>query len=154
MSILKKLYDLGADITDLPEPGGSYIPVNIRGSIATVAIQFPIEKKQYKYTGSLGGNLNTTDGYKAARLCAVNILKQVTHHVKEENLVGLNHLEILYQCTKDWDEGPKIADGASELFLQLMGKKGRHTRSIWAVNKLPGNFVTGVVASFTLKNKN
>lgn len=151
MSLLNNLLQTGTDVDDVPQPGGAYIALNVRGSTATVAIQFPIVKKQLLYTGKLGSQLNSEDGYKAARICAINVLKQVNRYLREEDIVGLNHIDIMYQCTEDWDEGPTVANGASDLFLEVLGDKGKHTRSIAGVFRLPKQLCVAVVASFTVK---
>ncbi|MEO8582491.1 MAG: RidA family protein [Flavitalea sp.] len=151
MSLLQKLLDAGTDVNDVPAPGGSYVALNIRDNIATVAIQSPIDQQQFLYRGTLGKDITTEDGIKAARLCALNVLKQVNRYVKEEDLIGLNHVDIMYQCTEDWDDGPTVANGASDLFLQVLGDKGIHTRSISGVFRLPRKFSVMIVASFTVK---
>lgn len=151
MSLLQKLIDAGTDVNDVPTPGGSYIALNIRDTIATVAIQSPIDRKKFLYTGILGRDITTEEGYQAARICAINVLKQVHRYVKETDLVGLNHVDIMYQCTQEWDDGPEIANGASDLFLLVLGEKGKHTRSISGVFRLPRHFCVAIVASFTVR---
>jgi enamine deaminase RidA (YjgF/YER057c/UK114 family) len=152
MSLLQKLLDTGTDMNDIPDPGGSYIALNIRGTTATVAIQSPIDQKKFLYRGVLGKDLTTEEGNRAARLCAINVLKQVCRYVEEADLVGLNHADIMYQCTDSWDEGPVVANGASDLFLEVLGEKGKHTRSIAGVHRLPRGFSVAVVASFTVRD--
>jgi enamine deaminase RidA (YjgF/YER057c/UK114 family) len=144
-----KLKGLGFGFNGLPKPGGSYVSVNIRANIAYVAIQFPIKNETFLYQGRLGGAVTTEDGYKAAELCAMNIVAQMATYVGLEKIKGLNHLDIYYQQTEDWDEGPLVADGASNLFLE-MGNEGRHTRAIFGVAHLPRNFSVGITSSFTI----
>ena len=145
-----KLKGLGFGFNGLPKPGGSYVSVNIRANIAYVAIQFPIKNETFLYQGRLGGAVTTEDGYKAAELCAMNIMAQMATYVGLEKIKGLNHLDIYYQQTEDWDEGPLVADGASNLFLKMGNDKGRHTRAIFGVAHLPRNFSVGITSSFTI----
>ncbi|HMF72055.1 MAG TPA: RidA family protein [Flavitalea sp.] len=152
MPLLQNLLATGTDVNDIPSPGGSYVALNIRGTTATVAIQSPIDQKKFLYTGILGKDLTTEDGYQAAKICALNVLKQVNRYVNEDDLVGLNHVDIMYQCTQEWDEGPLVANGASDIFLQVLGEKGVHTRSIAGVFRLPRQFCVAIVASFTVKD--
>ena len=67
-----------------------------------------------------------------------------------ENIEGLNHIDIYYRCVHDWDEGPLLADGASDLFVKVLGPKGIHTRSLLGVEALPRGFSVGITASFTI----
>ncbi|MDO1450936.1 RidA family protein [Rhodocytophaga aerolata] len=148
--ILQALADLGISLPSAPKPGGSYVSVNLRGNVAYVAIQFPIDGDHYLYTGKLGKDLSIQEGYDAARLCAINTLAQIDKYIGFEKLSGLNHLDIYYQAAEGWDEGPLVANGASELFLHALGSLGIHTRSILGVYSLPRNFSVGITASFTL----
>jgi enamine deaminase RidA (YjgF/YER057c/UK114 family) len=151
--ILDVIADLGLPVDSTPKPGGSYVSVNVRGSIAYVAIQFPIVGEEYKYLGRFGDTLATQQGYEAAKLTAGNIILQIEKYVGLEDIEGLNHLDIYYQAANGWDEGPKVANGASDLFVELLREKGRHTRAIFGVDALPRNFSVGITASFTLANQ-
>ena len=139
---------------ELPEPttpGGSYKSVNIRGKIAYVAVQFPIRNGEYQFLGTLGITLSQEHGYEAMKLCALNVISQIEKHVGIENLEGLNEIDAYYVAHPDWDEAPKVVNGASDTFLEVLGAKGEHARSIFGVQKLPRNFCVGLKASFTLK---
>lgn len=133
-----------------PSPGGSYRSVTIRGNIAYVAIQFPILNGTFPFKGRLGDTISTEQGYEAAKLCALNILSQIQKHIGFRKIEGLNHLDIYYQQTDGWDDGPSVADGASSTFLEVLGNSGWHTRSIAGVQNLPRNFCVGIVSNFTI----
>ena len=157
MNIVKKqitqaLADLGITLTEAPKPGGSYVSVNVRGNIAYVAIQFPIQGDKFLYTGKLGKDLSIQEGYDAARLCALNTLAQIDKYVGFDKILGLNHMDLYYQAYEAWDEGPLVANGASELFMDALGPLGIHTRAILGVHSLPRNFSVGITTSFTLFN--
>lgn len=150
MKLAAQLEALGLTLPEVSAPGGNYISVNVRGNIAYVAIQFPILNGEFLYQGRLGEGLTTNDGYKAMQLCAVNVLAQIDKKVGIEKLVGLNHIDVYYQCAHDWDNGPLVVDGASDLFVNVLGDKGQHTRAIFGVERLPRNFCVGLTCSFTL----
>lgn len=150
MDLVKKLKELQLNLPSISIPGGSYVSVNVRSSIAYVAIQFPIINQAYFYQGRLGTEISTEDGYKAMQLCALNVLAQVQAKVGFEKVLGLNHIDAYYQSGEEWDEGPNIVNGASDLFLKILGEKGQHSRAIFGVHKLPRNFSVGLTASFTL----
>jgi enamine deaminase RidA (YjgF/YER057c/UK114 family) len=141
---------LGITFGDVPKPGGSYVAVNIRGNIAYVAIQFPIKQGEFFFIGRLGKEVTTEEGHEAARLAAINVLGQIEKFVGLERIVGLNHADIYYRATEEWDEGPRVADGASDLFLSVLGDKGEHTRAIFGVEKLPRGFSVALTTSFTI----
>lgn len=140
----------GYELPTVSTPGGNYVSVNIRENIAYVAIQFPILNEEYKYQGRLGNELSTGDGYKAMELCALNVLAQVNKKVGFEKIVGLNHIDAYFQSGKNWDDSPKVVNGASDLFVKVLEEKGKHSRAILGVEKLPRNFSVGLTASFTI----
>ena len=144
------LNEWGLTSDNLPKPGGSYQSVNVRGNIAYVSIQFPILKDNYLFRGKLGKEITSQEGANAARLCAVNVIAQVHKYVGFEKIGGLNHFDFYYQAAEGWDEGPLVADGASDLFVSVLESTGFHTRAIFGVYSLPRNFCVGVTTSFTL----
>ena len=151
MDIKTKLTELHLELPQASTPGGSYVSVNTRGNIAYVAIQFPIKNGEYLYMGRLGKDLFTEEGYEAAQLCALNVLSQVEAKVGFENVLGLNHIDAYYQSKGSWDDAPKVVDGASDLFVNVLAEAGQHSRAIFGVQRLPRNFSVGITSSFTLK---
>lgn len=150
-SPLDRLTELGHTLPGASTPGGSYVSVNVRNNIAYVAIQFPILNGNYHFQGRLGEDLNTDDGYNAMQMCALNVLSQIHHKVGFGQVLGLNHIDAYYRGSTTWDDAPKIVDGASELFVGVLGESGQHTRAIFGVEHLPRNFSVGLTTSFTLK---
>ncbi|WP_242206254.1 RidA family protein [Aestuariivivens insulae] len=152
MTPKENLEQHGYKLPNVSTPGGNYVSVNIRQNIAYIAIQFPIQNEKYHYQGRLGENLTTEDGYKAMELCALNVLAQIHDKIGFENIVGLNHIDAYFQSGADWDDSPIVVNGASDLFVKILENKGRHSRAIFGVEKLPRNFSVGLTASFTVKN--
>lgn len=152
MNPLDRLAKLNFQLPDVSRPGGSYQSVNVRGNIAYVSIQFPVWNEEFRFRGKFGENLTTEDGYKAAALCALNVLAQVESHLGFERIEGLNHIDVYYVGDGTWDEGPKVVNGASDLFAKVLVDKGKHSRAIFGVAHLPRNFSLGLTATFTLQS--
>ena len=150
MNPIEKLKALNLTLPEVTAPGGNYVSVNIRENVAYLAIQFPIEGKNYRYQGRLGQEISTEQGRKAMELCALNVLAQVDSKIGFDKIKGLNHIDAYYQSEEGWDDAPMIVDGASDLFVEVLGEKGKHARAIFGVHKLPRNFSVGLTASFTL----
>ncbi|MBO6523008.1 MAG: RidA family protein [Balneolaceae bacterium] len=149
----KNLAELGLELPNVSAPGGNYVSVNIRDKIAYIAIQFPILNGEYMYQGRLGNEISTEKGYKAMELCALNVLAQMDKKVGFDKIIGLNHIDAYFQSADNWDESPKVVNGASDLFVKVLQEKGIHSRSIFGVHKLPRNFSVGLTASFTIKKE-
>lgn len=152
MTAQENLEKLGHKLPKASTPGGSYVSVNIRENIAYIAIQFPILNEKYLYQGRLGDEVSTAEGYKAMELCALNVLAQVNAKIGFDKVIGLNHIDAYFQSGADWDESPKVVNGASDLFVKILEDKGFHSRAIFGVDKLPRNFSVGLTSSFTIKS--
>lgn len=150
MNILKNIKDLNLHLPKVSTPGGNYVSVNVRGKIAYVAIQFPILDGDFLFQGKLGEDLKTEDGYEAMQLCALNVVSQIHNKIGFDKVEGLNHIDAYYRASSDWNESPKVVNGASDLFVNVLEDKGVHSRAIFGVKDLPSNFCVGLTASFTL----
>ena len=151
MKPFENLAKLELKLPEASTPGGSYLSVNIRENIAYIAIQFPIKNGEYLFQGRLGDGISTDDGYKAMELCALNVLAQVDKKIGFNKIVGLNHIDGYFQAGENWDDSPIVVNGASDLFVKVMEDRGKHSRAIFGVEKLPRNFSVGLTATFTIK---
>lgn len=151
MEIIKKLKAWHLELPIPSTPGSSYTSVNVRGNIAYVAIQFPIINNELLYKGRLGENLTTEDGYKAMRIAGLNVISQIHHKIGFDKIEGLNHFDAYHQSGENWNEAPKVVNGASDLFLHVLGDKGTHSRAIFGAHKLYSNLSVGLTCHFTLK---
>lgn len=148
---IENLKKLKLELPKVSTPGGNYVSVNIRGNIAYIAIQFPILNDEYLYQGRLGNEITTEEGYKAMELCALNVLAQIDNKIGFNKVIGLNHMDAYFQSGADWDDSPIVVNGASDLFVKVLEDKGKHSRAIFGVEKLPRNFSVGLTASVTIK---
>src|SRR5690606_11884725 len=79
--------------------------------------------------GHLGKDLDVTAGQKAAELCAVNILGQIAAITPLENVTAILRLTVLVASMPDFSEQHLVANGASELFINVLGQPARHARA-------------------------
>ncbi len=143
----------GYELPIVPKPGGNYVPVNIRQNVTYIAIQLPKLGDNWIFKGRIGRELSSGDGYKAFQHCALNVLAHIEKSTGLDKLVGLNHMDAYYQADGEWDDGPNVVDGASDLFVKVLGEKGNHSRAIFEVDRLPRNFAAGITCSLTLKTE-
>jgi enamine deaminase RidA (YjgF/YER057c/UK114 family) len=149
----ENLSKLNLKLPKVSKPGGNYVSVNIRENIAYLAVQFPILNEEFLYQGRLGSDISTEQDYKAMEICALNVLAQVEQKIGFDKIVGLNHIDAYYRSSKDWDDSPTVVNGASDLFVKVLEEKGKHSRAIFGVERLPRDFSVGITASFTIKTK-
>ena len=123
-----------------PQPRGNYNAVVQHDSLLFVSGQLPLRNGELQYRGRLGAEVDVAAGYQAARLCALNALAQIQRAVTSlDAIVGLARLEGYLQSVPSFQDHVKVLDGASDLFYEMLGKHGRHTRAVFGVNSLPLN---------------
>jgi enamine deaminase RidA (YjgF/YER057c/UK114 family) len=121
-----------------PPPRGNYMAAFRHDSLLFISGQFPLINGQLAYRGKLGRDLDVADGYQAARLCAINALSQVQKILLSLDVVaGIARLEGYLQTTAGFQEHAKVLDGASDLFHEILGERGAHTRAVIGVGCLP-----------------
>jgi enamine deaminase RidA (YjgF/YER057c/UK114 family) len=133
-----RLQELGLKLPSPPKPAGNYSASVRVGDLLFISGQFPIENGQGKYVGLIGAELSEDEGYAAARLAALNVLAQI--HAALGGLDALEHLvrvEGHIASAPGWNNAPKVLDGASDLFVSVLGERGRHARTAFTPSSLP-----------------
>ena len=119
---------------------GSYVPARIVGNLIYVSGQLPVEDGKLKYEGKLGFDLDVYEGYKASKLAAINCLSVI-----KSEIGSLLMLDSIVKVTGYISSAPgfsqqaNVLNGASELFVNVFGKNGKHARVAVGVNELPLN---------------
>ena len=140
MNVIQKFDELGLTLPTEPQPAANYVPWVISGDHIYLAGQTPKDGTELVYSGQLGSELTTSEGYQAARLCILRSLSAMN-----AALAGLNRVEQIVKLTvfvnadAGFTEHPKVADGASDLLGELFGVSGQHCRTSVGVSTLPGN---------------
>jgi enamine deaminase RidA (YjgF/YER057c/UK114 family) len=130
---------------------GNYVPyVHLSGQLL-VSGQLPLKGGQVKVTGKLGADLDIPMGQEAARLCALNILAQAKTALDDlDRIVQLLRLNGYVSATPDFADHPKVLNGASDLMVEVLGDRGRHTRVAIGCASLPLNAAIEIDAIFAI----
>ena len=124
-----------------PAPGANYVPYVIAGDIVHVSGQVPMTSEGLStlIKGRLGADMEIEAGAAAARLCAMNLLAQVKAACGGDldRLVRVVKLTGFVNSTPEFGDQPKVVNGASDLFVEVLGDKGRHARSAVSAGALP-----------------
>ena len=141
-----RLRELGIDLPPPAAATANYVPFVHEGGLLFVAGQGPTAADgKFVYTGRVGTDLSEEDGYRAARLCAVNCLAQIKAALGSlDNVKRVLSLRGFVCCAADFHDQPKIINGASDLMVEVFGDVGRHARTAIGANALPFNIATEV----------
>lgn len=139
----------------LPEPKnpvGAYVASKVVGKLLYISGQISIDKNGELIKGKLGKDLNTEEGYEAAKRCGLSIISQVKKACD-------GNLDIVKSCikltgyvnsTEDFTDQPKVINGASDVVYLIFGKAGEHTRAAVSANSLPLGVSVEVDAIFEI----
>lgn len=150
--IEKKLEQLGLELPKVAAPFASYVPFVISGTHLFISGQLPFINGTPSHQGIVGKDTDISTAQKAAQNCALNILAQVGAAVDGDwsRVKRCVKLGAFIASTADFTEQPTIANGASELMVDILGDKGRHARSAVSVPSLPLNACVEIDAVFEL----
>ena len=134
------------------DPVGSYVAAKISGKLLFVSGQISINEKGELIKGKIGKELNTEDGYQAAKRCALSIISQVKKACNDDltKVKSCIKLTGFVNSTDDFTEQPKVINGASDLIVSVFGEIGKHTRAAVSTNSLPLGVSVEVDAIFEL----
>ena len=133
------LEQMGYQLPPPPPPVGNYLPVTRSGNIMWMAGVGSRRADGSRISGKLGGGLTVEQGYEAARWCALNLLARMKAELGELEGVGrILKVVGMVNSSPDFGEQAQVVDGASDLFVDLFGDRGRHSRSAPGMAALPG----------------
>ena len=133
-----RFLELGIELPPPPAAVAAYVPCVVRDGMAFVAGQIPMDAGTVLHPGHLGDRVSIDDGAAAARQAALQALS-----VLRDTLHGFTRLErilqvtVLVAATPDFVDHPKVANGASELLLDVLGDAGGHARAAIGMSSLP-----------------
>ena len=152
MTIEKKIKELGLSLPQATNPVGSYVATKISGKFLFISGQISIDDKGTLIKGKLGKELNTEDGYQAAKRCGLSIIAQAKKACDGDlsRIKSCIKLTGFVNSTDDFIEQPKVINGASDLIATIFGDAGIHTRAAVSTNSLPLGVAVEVDAIFEL----
>ena len=137
MSVYKRLVALKISLPKVEPPVAAFVPVVRTGNLLFVSGH--IAKKDGKpWAGKLGENLLTAQGKEAARGIAIELLATLHAALSDLNkITRIAKLLVLVNSAPTFTEQHLVANGASELLVELFGEKGAHARSAFGVAQIP-----------------
>jgi enamine deaminase RidA (YjgF/YER057c/UK114 family) len=152
IDIANRLKDMGITLPAVSLPAANYVPAIASGSMLFVSGQLPMQDGKPQFIGKVGREFSLEDGQACAKLCAINILAHVQLALGGDwsRVVKLIRLGVFVNAPDDFTDHPKVANGASDLMVQLFGDAGKHARFAVGVSGLPFGVAVEVDATFEI----
>jgi enamine deaminase RidA (YjgF/YER057c/UK114 family) len=139
----ERLVSLGIALPE-PVPGRpSVVPVAREGTLAFVSSRGPaLDEDGRRYTGKVGRDVSSEEGYRAARLTGLNLLA-----ILREEIGSLDRVTRCLKVTGLVNAAPgftamaPVLDGCSDLLVEVFGPEiGRHARTALGAAELPNDY--------------
>ena len=152
MNIDKKLSEMGITLPKTTDPVGSYVATKISGNLLFISGQISIDENGKLIKGKVGKDFDTQEAYEAAQRCALNIVAQAKKACNDDlsKIKSCIKLTGYVNSTDEFNEQPKVINGASDLIKNIFGENGAHTRAAVSANSLPLGVVVEVDAIFEI----
>ncbi len=146
-SIEARLKALGLVLPPAATPIANYVPTRTHGGLLFISGQVSRSAQGKVVNGKLGAGCSIEQGETAARLCGLAILAQAKAALGDLDRIGqVLKLTGFVNAAPDFVDHPRVVNGCSDLIVEVLGEKGRHTRSAVGVASLPANAVVEVEA--------
>ncbi len=133
-----RIRQLGIVLPAPPTPLGAYVECSDAGNLLFLSGTLPVVNRKLAMAGRLGENLSVKEGQEAARIASLNALAAAKQHLGDlDRLKKLVKLTVLMATTEQFAEHAQVADGASDLFVQIFGPEAGHVRLVYGVQSLP-----------------
>jgi enamine deaminase RidA (YjgF/YER057c/UK114 family) len=133
-----RLSELGIVLPSPPTPLGAYVEASNASNLLFLSGILPVANGKLAIAGRLGENLSVNEGKEAARIASLNALAAAKQHLGDlDRLKKLVKVTVLIATTEQFRDHAVVADGASDLFVQIFGQDAGHVRLAYGVQSLP-----------------
>lgn len=149
-ALVQALARRGIELPAVSLPAANYVPCILSGTTLYVSGQLPMEGGKPQFIGKVGREYTLAQGQECAYLCGINILAQVKNALGGDlgRVKRLIRLGVFVNAPDDFADHPKVANGVSDLMVDLMGEAGKHARFAVGVSGLPFGVAVEVNATF------
>jgi len=135
-----RLSELGITLPEPPTAVAAYVPTVVHGGLVFVSGQVPLRDGGLPRIGLVGADLTQEEGAQEARWCAVNCLAQMRAAAGSlDRIERILKVTVFVASAPGFGGQPIVANGASELFVEVFGDAGRHARAAVGCAALPLN---------------
>jgi enamine deaminase RidA (YjgF/YER057c/UK114 family) len=136
----QKLQSLGIELPTTASPVGAYVPVVQTRGLAVTAGQLPMKDGSLTAAGKVPADVSVPEAQLAARQALLNALSALRGEIGTlENISQIVRLNVLVNSSPGFTDQAKVANGASDLLLEVFGDIGKHTRTAVGAAELPLN---------------
>lgn len=151
-AVEQKLQELGLTLPVAATPAANYVSYTISGNQVFISGQLPMKDGKPMGIGKLGRDVTVEQGQDVARQCGLNILAQLKAACGGDfgKVVRCIRLGVFVASAEGFTDQPKVANGVSDLMVNVLGERGKHARFAVGVSELPFGVSVEVDATFEI----
>jgi enamine deaminase RidA (YjgF/YER057c/UK114 family) len=146
MSAEQKLAELGLTLPPLPKPVGNYVPFKRAGDLIFLSGQGPRRADGGMVTGKVGKDVTVEQAYEHAKLIGLGLLAAAKQAAGDLDKVEVLKVLGMVNAVPEFKDQPKVINGCSDLFVAVLGERGRHARSAVGMGSLPNQITVEIEA--------
>lgn len=140
MVVEEKLKKLNLNLPNPSVAAGNYLPFVKTGNLLYLSGTIPVIDGKITHEGKVGKEQTIESGKDAAKICALNTLTNIKQAIGSLDAVKkIVFVGGYVNGTEGFPDSPAVINGASDLFVELFGEKGKHARAAVTVAGLPKN---------------
>lgn len=147
MTPYERLKELGLTLPTAATPMANYVPFVMVNGLLYLSGQGPRRADGSLCTGKVGSDVSAEEAYQHAQLTGLNLL--AVAHLALGDLARVRQVVKLLgmvNAVPTFGDHPKVINGCSDLFVNVLGDAGRHARSAVGMGSLPGNISVEIEA--------
>ncbi len=146
MKVEQRLQELGIELPAPVKPVASYVRWVQTGNLLFVSGTGPSDASP---RGKVGIELTLEEGQTAAREVGLQIIATVKDALGDlDRVKRVVKVLGMVNSPPDFSDQPKVINGCSDLFVEVFGDAGRHTRTAVGVASLPFHVAVEIDAIF------
>lgn len=142
----EKLRSLGLELPPPPKPLANYVPFRLDGKTLYLSGQGPRKPDGSMHSGKVGRDVTIEQAYQHARLVGLGLLAVAKLAAGELSRVEVLKVLGMVNGVPEFGDHPKVINGCSDLFVEVLGDRGRHARSAVGMGSLPNQITVEVEA--------
>ena len=149
MTAEERLTALGIELPAAPPPAGNYVPACQAGNLLYLSGAICLVNGEMTHCGKVGAERDIAYGQAAARVCALNLLAMARAHLGDlDRIRQVAQISGFVNAVPSFPDSPAVINGASDLLVEVLGERGRHTRAAIAATGLPRDTTVEIQAVF------
>jgi enamine deaminase RidA (YjgF/YER057c/UK114 family) len=148
----QRLEALGLTLPQVPTPAANYVPYRLAGNLLYLSGQGPKRPDGSYRVGRLGRDISVEEAYLEARMVGLGLLAAAKAALGSlERIEAVVKLLGMVNAEPDFGDHPKVINGCSDLFVEVLGEAGRHARSAVGMGSLPNRMAVEIEAILLVK---